>query len=45
MADAVRGDDSQDGGKDRPWKTIKHALEQVAPQRDELSPIAQSLLE
>ncbi len=29
--DAQRGDDSHDGSQQRPWKTIRHALTQLAP--------------
>src|SRR5262245_38534005 len=29
--DAKNGDDSQDGSKGKPWKTIRRAIDQLAP--------------
>ncbi len=31
FVDAARGRDAQDGGKDKPWRTINHALKQLKP--------------
>jgi hypothetical protein len=31
FADAKNGDDSQDGSRERPWKTIAHAVRQLKP--------------